>query len=638
MTTNRNAVAGPSTLSLAPMTVPGSITGNAPPSLSGSENGDSSGPSNGVQKPGLSVDENGEVVKVPAFLNKLYSMVSDDSTDELIHWADSGDSFFVPNHERFGKELLPRFFKHANFSSFVRQLNMYGFHKVPHLQSGVLKNDTPSELWEFVNPFFKRSHPNLLAKVTRKNNRPGQPPPVQSTSQQSNGTRASSRQAAAAAANQYLITDGTVDGEIGSLVGPTPGQMIDLSAITSGIAAIRQTQANIGADLKALQSSNEMLWREALDGRERHRNHQETIDLIVSFLERLFGKEGEGVNGLKEALRGKNARARDESGGEEGMKKKRKLGLDRMIGDGRVGGAGDVIDDDKIWEGEDDLVEISSDANPYNFTLPPRLNRGKSRQGVAPQPALEDSWPSSNGQRFTTLPSTDEESSPYGSSASNRYTPGQEQTLHQGDFSPLSEPGQLNPSAGNVVASYGTNYPQPPPLSPKSTAAAAQAFNLDPAILQTTIGSLLQSPAAANMFLNSLKASSQGQQALQTPTKASFSDASTYPFPNGNENGNHGLDLYSTGLPALAESSDQLLKSYGDANAVGGDVEKLQESIDSLVRSMGLDLPNGDAGMNGHMNNNGNGDGNGGLGDDFNVDEFLEQLGKDQAVDGMGTL
>lgn len=182
----------------------------------------------------------------------------------------------------------------------------------------------------------------------RKNNRPGNPPaPSTSSAPASGGTRSSARQASQNAASgfgsQYLITDGSTEGEAGG-IGTISGdmgnnqQLIDLKAITSGIAAIRQTQASIGADLKALQASNEHLWREALESRDRHRKHQETIDLIVSFLERLFGTEGEGLKGLKEALRrGGIGRPREDSTGEEGVvtKKRKRFGIDRMISDGR---------------------------------------------------------------------------------------------------------------------------------------------------------------------------------------------------------------------------------------------------------------------------------------------------------------
>lgn len=204
---------------------------------------------------------------------------------------------------------------------------MYGFHKVPHLQSGVLKNESPSELWEFVNPFFKRDQPHLLARVTRKNNRPAAanaPTP----SQGSTGTRSSARQAAANALSSggvHLLTDGTIEGEAGPLVGPA-GQLADLNAIQNGINAIRQTQAAIGADLKALQASNEHLWREALETRDRQQKHEETIDLIVTFLERLFGTEGEGLKGLKEAMRrgGMGTRPREDSASDDAAIKKRR--------------------------------------------------------------------------------------------------------------------------------------------------------------------------------------------------------------------------------------------------------------------------------------------------------------------------
>jgi heat shock transcription factor len=215
---------------------------------------------------------------------------------------------------------------------------------VPHLQSGVLKNEAPSELWEFVNPYFKRNQPDLLSRVTRKNNRGPNPIPTSATS--SNGTRQSARQAATTntvltspgGRPIHLITDGTTEGEAGQLVGPT-GQNLDLSAIASNIAAIRQAQTTLTADLQALKASNDHLWREALETREKHRTHEETMGLIISFLERLFGTEGEGLKGLKEALRRAGISGpskREDSGMEEpgSQKKRKRLGPERMISHG----------------------------------------------------------------------------------------------------------------------------------------------------------------------------------------------------------------------------------------------------------------------------------------------------------------
>jgi heat shock transcription factor 1 len=41
----------------------------------------------------------------------------------------NGKAFAVKKVAEFSLEILPRYFKHSNFASFVRQLNMYDFHK-----------------------------------------------------------------------------------------------------------------------------------------------------------------------------------------------------------------------------------------------------------------------------------------------------------------------------------------------------------------------------------------------------------------------------------------------------------------------------------------------------------------------------
>ncbi|TKA53537.1 hypothetical protein B0A53_03828 [Rhodotorula sp. CCFEE 5036] len=217
---------------------------------------------------------------VPAFLNKLYSMVADQSTDDLIRWSDDGDSFFVPSADRFGKELLPRFFKHSNFGSFVRQLNMYGFHKVPHLQQGVLKRDQSEEadVLEFSNPHFMRGQPDLLCMIKRQ--------------KAGKGETAAAAAVAAAAAGSSLSLDGRA-GSSSSAAAATGGSSsaasLNIATLLSDLAAIRKHQTAISADLKDLQARNHALWQEAVQSREKHKKQEETINKILRFLAGVFG-------------------------------------------------------------------------------------------------------------------------------------------------------------------------------------------------------------------------------------------------------------------------------------------------------------------------------------------------------------
>lgn len=92
MTTNLNAIAGPSKQMSPASTISVSVSPKPEPEspefigdLSGltaaatghdmSASGSGSGSAGAVNKSGLSVDENGEVVKVPAFLQKLFRWV-----------------------------------------------------------------------------------------------------------------------------------------------------------------------------------------------------------------------------------------------------------------------------------------------------------------------------------------------------------------------------------------------------------------------------------------------------------------------------------------------------------------------------------------------------------------------------------
>ena len=49
---------------------------------------------------------------------------------EVIEWQNDKRGFKVKSVRHLESKVLPRYFRHGNYTSFVRQLNMYDFHKV----------------------------------------------------------------------------------------------------------------------------------------------------------------------------------------------------------------------------------------------------------------------------------------------------------------------------------------------------------------------------------------------------------------------------------------------------------------------------------------------------------------------------
>lgn len=110
--------------------------------------------------------EYGTTTHVPAFLTKLWKLVTDVSCDDLISWSLAGTSFIIYDEIRFSKELLPMYFKHNNMASFVRQLNMYGFRKLSCVDQGGMhcyKNEI-----EFYHQYFLKGQESLLELIKRK--------------------------------------------------------------------------------------------------------------------------------------------------------------------------------------------------------------------------------------------------------------------------------------------------------------------------------------------------------------------------------------------------------------------------------------------------------------------------------------
>lgn len=93
----------------------------------------------------------------PPFVEKTYRIVEFESDDIVSWWRQEStgeDSFVIKRVDLFQEQVLPRFFNHRNYSSFLRQLNNYG--ELRRVGSGIGLSCRPGESWkvEKLTPHF----------------------------------------------------------------------------------------------------------------------------------------------------------------------------------------------------------------------------------------------------------------------------------------------------------------------------------------------------------------------------------------------------------------------------------------------------------------------------------------------------
>jgi len=100
------------------------------------------------------------------FPRRLYAMLENESdknyqnehgSTRIIEWSSSGRAFRIDNVSQFASIILPKYFRTNKFSSFQRNLNLYGFFKV--------RRGPDTDM--YANPSFIRGRPESLSHLKK---------------------------------------------------------------------------------------------------------------------------------------------------------------------------------------------------------------------------------------------------------------------------------------------------------------------------------------------------------------------------------------------------------------------------------------------------------------------------------------
>ncbi|KAI1498622.1 hypothetical protein F5X99DRAFT_431604 [Biscogniauxia marginata] len=238
--------------------------------------------------------------QIPPFVQKLNSFLEESKNTDLIRWSEKGDSFIVLDEDEFAKTLIPELFKHNNYASFVRQLNMYGFHKKVGLSDNSMKaserkNKSPSE---YYNPYFKRGHPNLLWLINK---------PKSGNTKKGPGKKRLD-DVEVESDEEIVPADDTVNHSFNqqnvpsrALPAPEPGplQKKELAVVRDQMATLQQRQKQISDAIARLRQEHNQLYQQAVMFQNMHDRHENSINAILNFLANVFRKSLEEQGGTQ---------------------------------------------------------------------------------------------------------------------------------------------------------------------------------------------------------------------------------------------------------------------------------------------------------------------------------------------------
>ena len=345
---------------------------------------------------------------IPPFILKLSSFLDNNSNEELIRWSSAGDSFIVLDEDQFARKLIPELFKHDKYASFVRQLNMYGFHKKVALTDNSMraserKSKSPSE---YENPFFKRGRPELLWLIAK---------PGSSTKKKKKGQ---GDEESDEEETSVKLSEGTSGSKKLDLVTLPRSQ---LATFQTEIQQLQRQQQQINNMIARFQHENTQYIRQAS---ERHERHENSINAILQFLATFYSRNADNSGNIPNMFGGNLPNHQP---------------------------SGNVQEVNDLDEGEDQAANRSSRPLPRRQLLLPAPDVSGKVRSVTPEAA--PSRPiSSQDQQTSPRPSTDVDALKP-KMPKSRQTPSALRTT----FDPDEEPSQVpTPEASTPVMSNPT--------------------------------------------------------------------------------------------------------------------------------------------------------------------------------------